>query len=182
MAIVLNPRPGDVLLTADRSWLSRLIRWGTAGNGSDPDGTTWSHAVPIVTGGRVWQALEVAPPVCDVRGESYYVGRTYTVLRPPITSAQGAAVAWLARDREGVPYGTAKLPGYALEPIFRGWMRAGVEAVCSAVTGACLTLGAGIEWRDDEGAPLDPLVTLTPQAIARQARREGWAVVLERWA
>ena len=177
-----HPRPGDVLLTADSSWLSRLIRGGTASSWGEPDGTSWSHAVPIVHGGRVWKALEVAPPVCDLRGVSYYSGRTYTVLRPPITAEQGERVALLARDREGVRYPVEKLVGYTLEPFLRGWMRRGVEAVCSAVTGACLTLGAGIEWRDDEGYPLDPLVTLTPQAIARQARREGWESVLEVWA
>lgn len=173
------PRGGDVLLTADRSWLSRLIRGVTAAQWSaDPDGTAWSHAAILVDGGADWRALEVAPPVCTIERAGYYRDRRYVMLRPPLTAAAAREAARRARSLVGVRYPLAELPAYALVPRLRRWIAGDAERVCSGQVGWCLAT-AGLLWEDDYREPLEWDASLTPQRIFTQAVRDGWEPVAE---
>ena len=178
----MTPRPGDVLLTADTSFLSTLIRgfpeWAWRRN---PDGVRWSHAGILVEGGERWLSLEVAPPVCSLQGPEYYDGRYVQILRPPLPDGHAEKAAAAARKIVGKRYPIGELFGYALFRRFRRWMAGTDERVCSGQVGWCLAV-VGLEWQDDMREPLDFETELDPSGIARQARRDGWEVVWEQFS
>lgn len=144
--------PGDILLTASRGLVGRLIRSYTRDRGEAP--SVVNHAALVVTGATMAQAVIVEALGSGITrhtvGESYGTGRAaIAVFRPVnLTAVEIARIVAAAEERVGQRYGYGELlrhwGDWALGRLtFRRrtpqWLRRGADhrrRVCSGLIGS----------------------------------------------
>ena len=181
---------GAILITADKSIISRLISWGQSLEGLPVDFIP-SH-VGIVEYydpkerdlGLLWEATIGGVQISPI---SKYVGKSKkTILAcPKLTEVQIDGILEWAEKFEGKEYGYIDLLIYLVDLVGfrlglrRGWLTDRLNTkrflVCSEYVGYCYGRGAHIRFYDKDFRWIKPS-SLTPADIWREALRGGWEI------
>jgi hypothetical protein len=137
---MVDPEPGDFILTHRGELISQLIRFGQQlrFQGADRAYTYWNHTAIVVTsGGAIVEALGTG---VERRSISDYDPTQYTVVRITASAEDRAEAAVFAERCVGHPYGWATIVSIALSLLTGAKLSFGFngQLICSGLVARAL--------------------------------------------
>jgi hypothetical protein len=146
---VIDPEPGDFLVTHGTAWTSNLIRFGERirYRGANRPFAYWSHAVAVVSeSGEIVEALGRGVQSGRI---SKYRDADYSYVKIEASAEDRAEMSKFARDQVGNKYGYATIVSIALGLLTSGQLTFGLTGteICSGVVARMLERGT-YSWVD----------------------------------